>query len=156
MVAAIHDKRLEADSASVQSLKIAFANIDRANVGEVPPVSFCDVDGMYRWRNIRAAAGGACADTASPEGNDGPPGRPDGECDGTHVVFLHGYNVNEREARAWARAVFKRLWWAGMESMFTAVAWHGTTGRRRWPTMYSRPTTSGTSSMRSRPRPTSP
>ena len=94
-----------------------------------PPVSFCDVDGMYRWRNIRQAGGGTCEDIASPEGSDGPPGRPDGECDGTHVVFLHGYNVNEREARVWARAVFKRLWWAGMESMFTAVAWHGDDGQ---------------------------
>ena len=94
-----------------------------------PPVSFCDVDGMYRWRNIRQAGGGTCVDTFSPEGNDGPPGRPDGECDGTHLVFLHGYNVNEREARVWARAVFKRLWWAGMESMFTAVAWHGDDGQ---------------------------
>ena len=94
-----------------------------------PPVSFCDVDGMYRWRNIRAAAGGTCADMASPEGNDGPLGRPDGECDGTHVVFLHGYNVNEREARVWARAVFKRLWWAGMESAFTAVTWRGDDGQ---------------------------
>ena len=92
-----------------------------------PPVSFCDVDGMYRWRNIRPDS--ACVDTFSPEGNDGPPGRPDGECDGTHLVFLHGYNVNEREARVWARAVFKRLWWAGMESMFTAVAWHGDDGQ---------------------------
>ena len=94
-----------------------------------PTVSFCDVDDMYRWRNIRAAAGGTCADTASPEGNDGPPGRPDSECDGTHVVFLHGYNVNEREARAWARAVFKRLWWADMESAFTAVTWRGDDGQ---------------------------
>ena len=94
-----------------------------------PPVSFCDVDGMYRWRNIRQVAGGTCVDTFSPEGNDGPLGRPDGECDGTHLVFLHGYNVNEREARVWARAVFKRLWWAGMESMFTAVAWHGDDGQ---------------------------
>ena len=84
---------------------------------------------MYRWRNIRSSAGGVSVDTASPEGNDGPVGRPDGECDGTHLVSLHGYNVNEREARVWARAVFKRLWWAGMESMFTAVAWHGDDGQ---------------------------
>ena len=94
-----------------------------------PPVTFRDVDCMYRWRNIRSVTGGTFSDTATQEWSDGPIGRPDSECDGTHVVFLHGYNVNEREARAWARAVFKRLWWAGMESAFTAVAWHGDDGQ---------------------------
>ena len=42
-----------------------------------PPVSFCDVDGMYRWRNIRQAGGGTCEDEAYKIGShfesDNPP-----------------------------------------------------------------------------------
>ena len=96
-----------------------------------PEVDFCDVDGMYRWLNIRGAAGGTAADVVYPGqyAMDGPQMRPDSETDGTHVVFVHGYNVNEREARLWGRAVFKRLWWAGMESAFTVVTWRGDEGQ---------------------------
>lgn len=96
-----------------------------------PEIDFCDVDGMYRWLNIRGAAGGAEADVAYSweYAMDGPQMRPDSGTDGTHVVFVHGYNVNEREARLWGRAVFKRLWWAGMESAFTVVAWRGDEGQ---------------------------
>ena len=96
-----------------------------------PEIDFCDVDGMYRWLNIRGAAGGTAADVVYPGqyAMDGPQMRPDSETDGTHVVFVHGYNVNEREARLWGRAVFKRLWWAGMESAFTVVTWRGDEGQ---------------------------
>ena len=96
-----------------------------------PEIDFCDVDGMYRWLNIRGAAGGAEADVAYSweYAMDGPQTRPDSGTDGTHVVFVHGYNVNEREARLWGRAVFKRLWWAGMESAFTVVTWRGDEGQ---------------------------
>jgi hypothetical protein len=40
-------------------------------------------------------------------------------------VFVHGYNVNAADARVWADQMFKRLWWAGSKSMFTAVDWRG-------------------------------
>ena len=96
-----------------------------------PEIDFCDVDGMYRWLNIRGAAGGTVTDVvdSGQYAMDGPQMRPDSETDGTHVVFVHGYNVNEREARLWGRAVFKRLWWAGMESAFTVVTWRGDEGQ---------------------------
>ena len=47
------------------------------------------------------------------------------ECDGRHFVFVHGYNVNYRSARGWSAEMFKRLWQAGSQSMFTAVDWYG-------------------------------
>jgi len=40
-------------------------------------------------------------------------------------VFVHGYNVNPTQARAWADAMFKRLWWSGIDAGFTAVLWRG-------------------------------
>ena len=97
-----------------------------------PEIDFCDVDAYYRWLNVRDAAGGAVADEEFYQPG-GPGMRPDDQTDGTHVVFVHGYNVNEREARLWGCAVFKRLWWAGMESGFSVVAWRGDAGQRSYP-----------------------
>ena len=86
------------------------------------PLSIYTVRDMYRWLNIRYAAGGAGGE----QSRLGEPwNRPDEECDGRHFVFVHGYNVNPDAARKWADAVFKRLWWSGSRSMFTAVDWYG-------------------------------
>ena len=38
---------------------------------------------------------------------------------------VHGYNVNASQAQQWANNVFKRLWWSGLRSRFTAVDWYG-------------------------------
>ena len=98
------------------------------NVGDVTvfrcrlPMSISSVRTMYRWRNIRAA----CGDNGGEGDSSGEPwNNPDGECDGRHFVFVHGYNVNPAVARKWADAMFKRLWLSGSCSMFTAVDWSG-------------------------------
>ncbi len=86
------------------------------------PVSITSVDGFYRYADLRGAeACGGFAPTAPGE----PGNLPDGETDGRHFVFVHGYNVNAAASRLWARAMFKRLWWAGSRSRFTAVDWRG-------------------------------
>ena len=86
------------------------------------PLSIYTVRDMYRWLNIRYAAGG----TGGEQSRLGEPwNRPDEVCDGRHFVFVHGYNVNPDAARQWADAIFKRLWWSGSKSMFTAVDWYG-------------------------------
>ena len=86
------------------------------------PVSIMSVDDLYRYANLR----GAEADGNFVPSVPGEPGNlPDGETDGRHFVFVHGYNVNESASRLWARAMFKRLWWAGSRSRFTAVDWRG-------------------------------
>ena len=41
----------------------------------------------------------------------------------THVFFIHGANVSEQDARAWAAEMFKRLWQAGANMEFHLVAW---------------------------------
>ena len=86
------------------------------------PLAISSVRSMYRWLNIRNAAGGAGGEASS---LGEPWNRPDAECDGRHFVFVHGYNVNPAAARQWADAMFKRLWLGGSKSMFTAVDWHG-------------------------------
>ena len=88
-----------------------------------PNIKFSNVDSMYRWRNIRSFADPG-------DWQDNLDGRPDSAESGTQVVFVHGYNVNVTEAREWGRALFKRLWWAGMKSDFTVVTWTGDQGQK--------------------------
>lgn len=86
------------------------------------PLEVSRVEKMYRWVCLRAAVGGSSEEATRV---DEPENRPDGACDGSHFVFVHGYNVNVQEARGWAAEVFKRLWQSGSEAMFTAVDWFG-------------------------------
>ena len=47
-----------------------------------------------------------------------------------NVVFVHGYNMEEDvETPLWAKNVFKKLWWAGLDRGFIAVQWRGNEGQ---------------------------
>ena len=47
-----------------------------------------------------------------------------------NVVFVHGYNMEEDdETPLWAKNVFKKLWWAGLDRGFVAVQWRGNEGQ---------------------------
>jgi pimeloyl-ACP methyl ester carboxylesterase len=86
------------------------------------PISISSVDDMYRYSDLRGAIGNAFFSPTIP---GEPWNLPDAETDGRHFVFVHGYNVDAASSRKWARAMFKRLWWAGARSKFTAVDWRG-------------------------------
>ena len=45
-----------------------------------------------------------------------------------NVFFIHGANVSEQDARAWAAEMFKRLWQAGANMEFHPVAWESDIG----------------------------
>ena len=45
-----------------------------------------------------------------------------------NVFFIHGANVNEQNARAWASEIFKRLWQSGANMEFYPVAWESDIG----------------------------
>ena len=95
------------------------------------PVSITSVDDLYRYADLRGAeAGGPFLPVLPGE----PPNLPDAETDDRHFVFVHGYNVNALASRLWASAMFKRLWWAGSRSKFTAVDWRGDESQRYVPT----------------------
>jgi hypothetical protein len=47
-----------------------------------------------------------------------------------HVIFVHGFNINEQEARAWSSEMFKRLCQSGNNAQFHTVDWKGDVG---WP-----------------------
>ncbi len=86
------------------------------------PLNLSSVEDMYRWVNLRGICNG---DVESPTDTSEPSNWPDAESNGKHFVFVHGYNVNEPGARAWAAEMFKRLWQCGSRAMFTAVTWRG-------------------------------
>lgn len=45
--------------------------------------------------------------------------------EGRHVIYVHGYNVNETRDKAWAAGIFKRLWQTGVNAKYSAVDWFG-------------------------------
>lgn len=90
-------------------------------------INVSDVDEMYRWLDLRPTCNSDCKDTSR---LDEPTNGPDKEINGLdrndeHIVFVHGYNVNEESAAGWGATVFKRLWQAGSNARFTAVDWIG-------------------------------
>ena len=86
------------------------------------PVSIKGVENMCRWINVRDAAGGSKdRDTDTNE----PLNLPDSYSNGKQLVFVHGFNVNEDQARGWNAEIFKRLYQAGSRAMFTAATWFG-------------------------------
>ena len=90
------------------------------------PLSITSVDEMYRYLNLRGAESDPQFVPMIP---NSPWNCPDAETDSKHFVFVHGYDVDATQSRNWARVMFKRLWWAGSRSKFTAVDWYGDDSR---------------------------
>ena len=90
------------------------------------PLVVSSVNDMYRWINLRKYS-----NDSSGDGTDvkEPRNRPDAECDGKHVVFVHGFNTNAEEARSISAEMFKRLWQSGSDAMFTGVDWYANKGQ---------------------------
>ena len=95
------------------------------------PMTVSHVEDMYRWGNIRAAAGGTVGAARGSRLSE-PTGLPDAETNGKHLVFVHGYSVSEEKARGWAAEMFKRMWQSGANCAFTAVTWYGDDSRKWW------------------------
>jgi len=85
-------------------------------------VTALDVHRMYRWLNLESV----CGANAGPKYDERLSVQwPDSEHADANVVFVHGYNVHPSEAWDWSQAMFKRLWWTGMDAGVTAVLWRG-------------------------------
>ncbi len=52
-----------------------------------------------------------------------PSNWPDNLCLDKNFIFIHGYNVNQQQARGWAAEWFKRMWWAGSKAKFYTLSW---------------------------------
>ena len=89
------------------------------------PVSITSVDDLYRIVSMRGAEGDPNFSVVLP---GSCLGWPDEELSDGYVFFLHGFFVSEANARAWNRAMFKRLWWAGSRARYCGVTWNGDAG----------------------------
>ena len=99
------------------------AVVDGMEVGRYElPVRYTGVEDMFRWINVRHADG---VSEDRPTNVVEPVNFPDRESNGKMFVFVHGYNVDERQGRGWCSEVFKRMYQCGSHAMFTAVAWRG-------------------------------
>ena len=91
------------------------------------PARISSVESFYFWVNLRGFAGG---NPLRPTSLATPWNFPSELWNGKNVVFVHGFNVTEREARGWNSEMFKRLWQSGCNAAYYAVTWRGDAG---WP-----------------------
>lgn len=113
-------------------LRLPRIRIRHARTGEVlfenmVDITILDVHSMYRWVNLMATCDGDSPDWLASRSTVA---WPDHEHADANVVFVHGYNMNPVEAWDWSQAMFKRLWWAGLDAGFTAVLWRGNETQR--------------------------
>ncbi len=85
-------------------------------------INISPVEDMFRWVNLRSICGQS---ETRPTDLSEPTGYPDSATNGKMFVWVHGYNVNERQSRAWFSEAFKRMYQSGSRAMFTGVSWHG-------------------------------
>ena len=62
-------------------------------------IEISSVEDMYRWYNSRGLSGES---VLFPTRLFDPTNRPDSETSDRHLVFVHGANVSQDDARAWA------------------------------------------------------
>ncbi len=90
------------------------------------PLSISFIENFYRRLNLRHITDPDSENDPSNLSN--PVNFPDEESNLKNVVFIHGFNVSEQEARGWHAEMFKRLWQTGCNSRFHAVTWRGDVG----------------------------
>jgi hypothetical protein len=84
-------------------------------------LSISNVEEMFRHKNL--SYGGGVENTV--DDRDDAPNWPNELSNGKNFIFVHGYNVNQQQARGWAAEVFKKMWQSGLRSKFYAITWHG-------------------------------
>jgi hypothetical protein len=111
----------EARQPTTQPLRLEVRNARRVVTSLELPLRISGAESMYGWANLRGVAGEAMERLSDLRPSNYPVFADEHQA----FVFLHGYNVNERQSRAWAAEMFKRLWWSGSHRRFYAVSWHG-------------------------------
>jgi hypothetical protein len=85
------------------------------------PLRFSGVEDMFRHVNLVGAVG--VKQETRPRGS--PPNWSEKLENNQAFLFVHGYNVNQKQARGWQAEFFKRLWWSGSNAQFWGVTWYG-------------------------------
>jgi hypothetical protein len=88
-------------------------------------IKISEVEKMYRWVNLRGSLGQFSQSVTRSTDTCEPANYPDARTNSKMFIWVHGYNVNEQQSRAWAAEGFKRLFQSGSRAMYTFVSWHG-------------------------------
>ena len=117
---------VEGCAAVTQPLTLEFWHKDQFGnetlMGGVPLyVSISGVEQMFRCLNLCNFGNGSVDPTAGSRNTitNEPP------TNGKNLVFVHGYNVNQQEARGVESEMFKRFYWSGSKAKFYGVTWNG-------------------------------
>ena len=90
-----------------------------------PDLAFLDVKKLYWWHNLRHLFGGQGKIDPNDASVTTDAQLPTSAFrNAVNLYFVHGYNMAQHEAREWAQATYKRLWWAGFRGRFHAVTWY--------------------------------
>lgn len=114
---------IEARKATSEPLRLEVWNSRRVVATVELPLRIGNVEDMYGWYNMRFTVG---QDADLPT-NFHPINAPRFADPAASFVFLHGYNVNEKQSRDWTIEMFKRMWWSGSSRRFYGVSWAGDT-----------------------------
>ncbi len=87
-------------------------------VGAPLYLSFSGVEQMFRHVNLSYVNGSV----EVPPRADAP---NEPQTIDKNFVFLHGYNVNQQQARGVLSEMFKRMYWSGSKAKFYGVTWNG-------------------------------
>ena len=82
-------------------------------------LSLTSVEQMFRHLNLCAYGNGFPSVASRAEAPNEPPTK------NANLVFLHGYNVNQQQARGVESEMFKRFYWSGSRAKFYGVTWNG-------------------------------
>lgn len=86
------------------------------------PLSIVPIESMYQTIDLRSAPDHPYQSVTLPPL---PEHAVTSQTSDKHILFLHGYNVSETNARGWAAEIFKRLYRSGSKAQFTAITWRG-------------------------------
>jgi alpha-tubulin suppressor-like RCC1 family protein len=89
-------------------------------------LSISGVEQMFRHVNFSYVNG-----TVEVPARADAPNEPD--TNDKYFVFLHGYNVNQQEARGVLSEMFKRMYWSGSKAKFYGVTWNGAESKGTFP-----------------------
>ena len=81
--------------------------------------SLSGVEQMFRHLNLCAYGNGAVSVPSRANVANEP------QTKNANLVFLHGYNVNQQQARGVESEMFKRFYWSGSRARFYGVTWNG-------------------------------
>lgn len=117
---------VEGCAAATQPLMLEIWHNGQKMVGVPLYLSISGVEQMFRHLNFSYVNG-----TVEVPARSDAPNEP--QTNGKNLVFLHGYNVNQPEARGVESEMFKRFYWSGSKAKFYGVTWNGAESKGTFP-----------------------